>query len=96
MTELVTAAEMEEAGRDLEDLGFRVVTGSGGSWADADIWLDPIASRYVALTREAAMLMHTIALIEDWSERDQEAAWIWAIDKARAIVSTEILSAGCH
>jgi hypothetical protein len=96
VTELMTAAEVEEVGRDLVHLGFRVVTGSGGSWAAADFWLDPVASRYVALTPEASMLMHTIGLIQDWPERDQEAAWWWAMDKARKIVCAEVPSAACH
>jgi len=61
MTEALTNAEVEDVRRDLEHLGFRVCYGSGGEWADADIWLDPTTSRYAALTPEAAQFMDAIA-----------------------------------
>jgi len=86
MTEALSRAEVEAAGRVLERLGFRVVTGSGGSWTDADIWLDPDTSRYAALTREAEWFMAAIELVKDWNDEDQERAWFWARDVAREVV----------
>jgi hypothetical protein len=86
MTEALTRAEVEDVGRDLKHLGFRVVYGSSGSWADADIWLDPDTSRYFALTREAAQFMCAIELVKDLDEESQEKTWCQARDVAREIV----------
>jgi hypothetical protein len=40
--------------------------------------------------------MATLDLIKDWPERDQKAAWRWAMDEAQKIVRAEAGSAGCH
>jgi hypothetical protein len=91
VTEMLTKTEVEDCGRVLEQLGFRVVTGSGGSWADADIWLDLDASRYAALTWEAEQFMRAIELVKDLDEESQERAWCWAMDVVREIVPADAL-----
>jgi len=96
MTEVLTKAEVEDCGRDLERLGFRVVYGSDGAWTDADIWLDTTTSRYAALTWQAETFMETISMIENWPEHEQEEAWRWAMDEARKIVLAERSSAQRH
>jgi hypothetical protein len=96
MTEVLTKAEVEDCGRGLERLGFRVVYGSDGAWTDADIWLDTTTSRYAVLTWEAESFMETLKLIENWPEREQKEAWRWALDVAREIVLAEGISARCH